>query len=33
VNPENVRFICKKTKALTEIYLGEKKIVKLLEGN
>jgi len=32
VNPENVRFECGIVKAVTEIYMGEKKIVKILEG-
>jgi len=31
VNPENVRFECGIVRALTEIYMGEKKIVKILE--
>ena len=31
VNPENVRFACGKVTALTEIYMGEKKILKILE--
>lgn len=31
VNPENVKFKCGKVKAVTEIYMGEKKIVKILE--
>jgi len=31
VNPENVRFACGKVTAITEIYMGEKKIVKILE--
>tara|TARA_R100000664_G_C2673654_1_gene84599 strand:+ start:277 stop:489 length:213 start_codon:yes stop_codon:yes gene_type:complete len=31
VNPERVIFTCKKIKAKTEIYMGEKKILKLLE--
>ena len=30
VNPENVRFACGKVKAKTEIYMGEKKILKVL---
>ena len=30
VNPENVRFACGKVTALTEIYMGEKKITKLI---
>ena len=31
VNPENVRFECGTVRAMTEIYMGEKKIVKILE--
>ena len=31
VNPENVRFACGKVKAKTEIYMGEKKILKIIE--
>jgi hypothetical protein len=31
VNPERVVFSCKKVKAETEIYMGEKKILKILE--
>ena len=31
VNPERVIFTCKKVKAKTEIYMGEKKILKLLD--
>ena len=31
VNPQTVRFACKKVKAKTEIYLGQKKILKILE--
>ena len=31
VNPENVRFACGKVTPLTEIYMGEKKILKILE--
>jgi hypothetical protein len=30
VNPENVRFSCQKIKAETEIYMGAKKIVKII---
>ncbi len=30
VNPERIKFICKKVKAETEIYMGAKKIVKIL---
>ena len=29
VNPQSVRFACKKVNALTEIYQGRKKIVKI----
>ena len=29
VNPESVRFECKKVKAVTEIYMGQKKILKI----
>ena len=31
VNPQSVRFACKKVKAETEIYMGQKKILKLLD--
>ena len=31
VNPERVVFSCKKVKAETEIYMGQKKILKLLD--
>ena len=31
VNPENVRFACGKVPAETEIYMGEKKILKIIE--
>lgn len=31
VNPENVKFACGKVKAETEIYMGRKKIVKIIE--
>ena len=31
INPESVVFSCKKVKAKTEIYMGEKKILKILE--
>ena len=31
VNPENVRFACGRVTAETEIYMGEKKILKILE--
>ena len=30
VNPKNVRFSCQKIKAETEIYMGVKKIVKII---
>jgi len=30
VNPERVVFSCKKVKAKTEIYMGSKKILKIL---
>jgi len=30
VNPERIKFMCKKVKAETEIYMGSKKIVKIL---
>ena len=30
VNPESVRFVCKQVKAKTEIYMGEKKILKII---
>ena len=30
VNPKNVRFSCQKIKAETEIYMGAKKIVKII---
>ena len=30
VNPNNVRFSCQKIKAETEIYMGAKKIVKII---
>ena len=30
VNPESVRFVCKLVKAKTEIYMGEKKILKII---
>jgi len=32
VNPENVRFACGKVTAETEIYMGEKKILKILKN-
>ena len=31
INPESVVFSCKKVKAKTEIYMGGKKILKILE--
>jgi len=31
INPESVVFSCKKVKAKTEIYMGDKKILKILE--
>ena len=30
VNPQSVRFACKKVKAETEIYMGQKKILKII---
>ena len=30
VNPANVRFICKQVKAETEIYMGAKKILRII---
>ena len=30
VNPESVRFVCKQVKAKTEIYMGDKKILKII---
>ena len=30
VNPESVRFVCKQVKAETEIYMGAKKILKII---
>ena len=30
VNPERVRFICKQVEAETEIYMGAKKIVRII---
>jgi hypothetical protein len=30
VNPQSVRFSCQKIKAETEIYMGAKKIVKII---
>ena len=31
VNPERVVFSCKKVKAETEIYMGEKKILRIIK--
>ena len=31
VNPDRVVFSCKKVKAKTEIYMGQKKILKILD--
>ena len=31
VNPQNVRMQCGKVKAIVEVYMGEKKIVIILE--
>ena len=31
VNPENVKFACGEVKAETEIYMGAKKILKIIE--
>ena len=31
INPESVVFSCKKVTALTEIYMGDKKILKLIK--
>ena len=33
VNPQSVRFSCQKIKAETEIYMGAKKIVKIISLN
>ena len=30
VNPQSVRFMCKKVEAETEIYMGAKKIVRII---
>jgi len=30
INPDSVVFKCKKVTALTEIYMGEKKILKII---
>ena len=31
VNPDRVLFTCKKVKAETEIYMGQKKILKIIK--
>ena len=31
VNPQRVRFECKKVKAQMEIYMGQKKITKIID--
>ena len=31
VNPNNVKFQCGKVKAETEIYMGSKKIIRIIE--
>ena len=31
VNPERVVFSCKKVKAETEIYMGQKKIIRIIK--
>jgi len=31
INPETVVFSCKKVTALTEIYMGDKKILKIIK--
>ena len=31
VNPERVDFTCKKVRAETEIYMGQKKILRIIE--
>ena len=31
VNPQAVRFECKKVKAKTEIYMGQKKILRIVD--
>ena len=31
VNPDRVVFTCKKVKAATEIYLGQKKILRIIK--
>ena len=30
VNPQNVKFTCKMVKAETEIYMGSKKILRII---
>ena len=30
VTPESVRFVCKQVKAKTEMYMGSKKILKII---
>ena len=30
VNPERVRFVCKQLKAETEVYMGAKKILRII---
>ena len=30
VNPERVRFVCKQLKAETEVYMGVKKILRII---
>ena len=30
VNPQSVRFVCKQLTAKTEIYMGQKKILKII---
>ena len=32
VNPNNVKFQCGKVKAETEIYMGSKKIIRIIES-
>ena len=32
VNPQSVRFACKKVEAQTEIYMGQKKILKIIDN-
>jgi hypothetical protein len=33
INPNRVVFKCEKVKAKTEIYMGEKKILKIIKEN